>query len=222
MRQSDGLGRRHRVSVTIKSCATDAADISMIGLGRTPNKIVRTTSGPRTMISRKFKSADIREFWVIQRSEYDMTVQPQGICRGDDNASRPQGRNHDIDLERSEQCQKFTDKADCARQTHIRHGEDHERGGVKRHPVDQTRHRRRSRACACGRKPRRRRGTARPRRCRGKSSGNSAGNTLRGGGKYAHRHHPHMGNGRISDQLFHILLHDRDNGGVDDGDDRNV
>ena len=38
--------------------------------------------------------------------------------------------------------------------------------------------------------------------------------------KEPHRHEAHMGDGGISDQLLHILLHQRDERGVDDRDDR--
>ena len=46
------------------------------------------------------------------------------------------------------------------------------------------------------------------------------GDALRGGGEDAHGDEAHMRDGRIGDQLLHVLLHQRDQRGVDDGDDR--
>ena len=39
-------------------------------------------------------------------------------------------------------------------------------------------------------------------------------------GEDAHGHEAHVGDRRIGDQLLHVLLHQRDQRGVDDGDDR--
>ena len=144
--------------------------MSSTGLGATPNRIVRMTSGAKITA---FAQADILDAFErrLERAEDHFSVEPQRIGRRQDDAEGGQARNRDIGLEGADQRQEFTDETGRSRQPDIgerEHQEDRRRKAACASP---GRHRRRFRAYACGRRPRRRKGTARPRRCRARSSG---------------------------------------------------
>ena len=133
---------------------------------------------------------------------------------------RRERRDRDVDLERADQRQELADEAGGAGQPDIGQREHHEHQRVERHAVDEP---------AIGGDLARVHAVvddADAEEQRGRHDAvrdhleDAAGDALRGQREDAHGDEAHMRHRRIGDQLLHVLLHQRDQRGVDDRDDR--
>ena len=101
------------------------------------------------------------------RAEADAPVEVEHVGGAEDDAGGRDDRRPARRLIGADQAQELADEAAGAGQADAGHGEDHEQQAHSRACCRQGRRSGRSRACAAGRRPRRRTGRARPRRGRG-------------------------------------------------------
>ena len=155
-----------------------------------------------------------------QRAEDHPAVEPERVGGRQDHAGGGEERHPGVDPEDAEQRQELADEAGGAGQADIGHGEDHEDDGIFRHVVDQP---------AIGGDLARVHAVvddadAQEQRARDEAVRqhleDRALDALGVHGEDAHRHEAHMGDRGIGDQLLHVLLHQRDQRGVDDRHDR--
>jgi hypothetical protein len=158
--------------------------------------------------------------FLRQRAEDHLAVEPERIGSRQDNARGGEQRYPGVDLEDAEQGQEFADEAAGARQADIGHGEDQEHHRVFRHVVDQP---------AIGGDLAGVHAVVNDADAEEQRAGDEAVrqhledrplDALLVHREDAHRHVAHVGDRGIGDQLLHVLLHQRHQRGVDDGDDR--
>ena len=160
------------------------------------------------------------EALLLQRPEDHPPIQPKGIGGRQDHAGRREQRHPGVDLENADERQEFADESRRPRQADIGHREHHERQRVFRHVVHEA---------AIGRDLARMETVVDHADAQEQRAGNqpvrehledAALHALHVGGEDAHRHVSHVGDRGIGDQLLHVLLHQRDQRGVDDRHDR--
>ncbi|EAU45583.1 hypothetical protein R2601_21857 [Salipiger bermudensis HTCC2601] len=155
-----------------------------------------------------------------QVSQHHAAVEPERVGRREDHPRGGHGGDPGVDLEDAHQRQEFADEARGARQADIGHGEEHEDQRVGRHPVHQAA----IGVDLAGVHPVVDDANAEEQRARDEAVADhledGTVDALLVGGKDAHGHVAHVSDRRIGDELLHVLLHQRDERGVDDGDGR--
>ena len=185
-----------------------------------PIHSVSTTSGANTADLARRQVEDAAQIVLRDLPEDDPAIQVQHVGRAQDHAEAAEQREPEVDLERADQHQELADEARGARQADGGHGEQHEHQRVGRHPVGQ--------AAVAGDLARvdavvdhadaqeQRAGDDAVRQ----HLEQRALDALHVEGEDADRHHAHMRDRGIGDQLLHVRLRQRDQRGVDHRDDR--
>ena len=157
---------------------------------------------------------------LLQHAEDHPAVEPERVGRREDHAGGREERHGRVHAEGAEQRQELADEAGGAGHADIAEGEHHEGERVERHPVHEA---------AVGGDLAGVQAVVDHADAEEERAGDQAvGDHLEHGalhalgrhGEQAHGHEAHMRHGGIGDELLHVVLHQGDEGGVDDGDDR--
>ena len=203
---------------------------STSGAGHRPRP---STKNRQQTEQQKLASVDVgqrRDVLVDDRSEHHSLDEPQRIRRTEHERRRREERIPEIGLEARQDDEKLADKARRARQARISQREEHHERGEFRHRIDD--------AAVIGNLPavhavvhdadtqEQRAGYQAMGNHLHHAAGDAERDALRTatvreycpGNEKAERHEAHVGDRRIGDQFLHVLLNQRDEADVDDGD----